>query len=43
MRFAVERISRVSKAELAEISALHREWVKGEDSHECYYAFFLER
>ena len=43
MRFAVERISRVSKAELAEISALHREWVKGEDSYEYYYVFFLKR
>ena len=43
MRFAVERISRVSKAELAEISALHREWVKGEDSYECCYVFFLKR
>ena len=44
MRFAVERIERVSKAALADMSQLHREWVKEkENDYEYYYVFFLNK
>ena len=44
MRYAVERIECVSKAALADMSQLHREWVKEkEGDYEYYYVFFLNK
>ena len=44
MRFVVERIECVSKAALADMSQLHREWVKEkENDYEYYYVFFLNK